>query len=204
VFAWGLNNYGQLGIGTNKDTAVPTEVSGLSGKNIVSIASGMHHTIALASDGKVYSFGRGEYGQLGHGTTADSIEPVEIKFFSDLLAKDRTNQVLQISSKDNHCTAVTANGSLYAWGFGDRGQIGNATADTEGKDANLPFKVEGPQLKTRKVISAGAGGQHTALLGVVTIPESSGTTAATTDTSSATTTDTSSATTTATSSNTNA
>lgn len=50
-----------------------------------------------------------------------------------------TDRVKQIAGCDNHSVAVTEQGKLFAWGFGERGQIGNATKDTEGADANVPF-----------------------------------------------------------------
>lgn len=92
-----------MGVGTTENTDKVTEVTELSGKHILSIAPGMHHTIALSNDGHgnlkllllliitialkniffltfvtVYSFGRGSYGQLGTGAI-DSNKPYESK-----------------------------------------------------------------------------------------------------------------------------
>eukprot|EP00026_Physarum_polycephalum_P003548 Phypoly_transcript_03561.p1 GENE.Phypoly_transcript_03561~~Phypoly_transcript_03561.p1 ORF type:complete len:607 (-),score=131.38 Phypoly_transcript_03561:534-2354(-) len=158
VYAWGLNNNGQLGINSTIDQGAPTEVEGLKGKNIIDITGGMHHTVALGADGKVYTFGRGDYGQLGNGTTTGSKIPIEVPFFSSL-----GDKVVHIGTGDNHCTAVTESGAVYAWGFGESGQIGNADKDSDGEDANVPFKVAGPKLVT-KVLTAGGGGQHTVFL----------------------------------------
>ena len=62
VYAWGLNNYGQLGIGHQLNTCTPTLINELEGINITSIAGGEHHTLACASDGKVYAWGRNDEG----------------------------------------------------------------------------------------------------------------------------------------------
>jgi E3 ubiquitin-protein ligase HERC2 len=45
----------------------PTLVSGLSGKNIVAISCGSSHSAAISAEGDLYTWGRGNYGRLGHG-----------------------------------------------------------------------------------------------------------------------------------------
>jgi len=74
VWAWGRNNYGQLGDGTTTDSNVPVQVSGLSGA--VGVAAGEFHSLAAKSDGTIWAWGRNNYGQLGDGTTTDSAIPV--------------------------------------------------------------------------------------------------------------------------------
>ena len=67
VFAWGLNNWGQLGIGNRFSTSFPTEIMDLSGKNITMVAGGEHHSIACDADGKVWAWGKNDEGQMGLG-----------------------------------------------------------------------------------------------------------------------------------------
>jgi regulator of chromosome condensation len=70
LFAWGLNNHGQLGIGNKFDTAVPTRVRDLDpfeGDYVVQVAGGEHHSIARTNDGLVYCWGRNDEGQVGAG-----------------------------------------------------------------------------------------------------------------------------------------
>lgn len=67
IFAWGLNNYGQLGIGNTKNTFTPTLVEAFVDKPVKKITGGEHHTIALLENGEVYAFGRDDDGQLGLG-----------------------------------------------------------------------------------------------------------------------------------------
>ena len=72
MFAWGLNNHGQLGIGNKYDTSVPTrikEIDPYEGDYIVEIAGGEHHSVARTKDGIVYCWGRNDEGQLGIGDT---------------------------------------------------------------------------------------------------------------------------------------
>lgn len=65
VYAWGLNNHGQLGVGHKENTSVPTLVRGLEG--VTMIAGGEHHTIAVTAEGKVFCWGRNDEGQCGSG-----------------------------------------------------------------------------------------------------------------------------------------
>ena len=67
VYAWGQNNQGQLGIGTKEPTHIPTRIKELDDAKIISISGGEHHTVAVGANGKVYSWGRNDEGQLGVG-----------------------------------------------------------------------------------------------------------------------------------------
>ena len=63
LYAFGLNNYGQLGIGQTGDATWPEEVVGdLADKEVIDITGGEHHTVALTSDGQVFTFGKNDDG----------------------------------------------------------------------------------------------------------------------------------------------
>lgn len=80
IYAWGLNNYGQLGIGNTKNTYTPTLVEAFVDKPVKKITGGEHHTIALLESGEVYAFGRDDDGQLGLGEDfKEEREPEEEK-----------------------------------------------------------------------------------------------------------------------------
>ena len=81
LFSWGYNYYGQLGDGTTTDRQSPVSVNMggvLNGKNITQISAGYYHTIALSTDGFIFSWGENNYGQLGDGTTTDRSSPVSV------------------------------------------------------------------------------------------------------------------------------
>nr|WP_311282636.1 HYR domain-containing protein [Peribacillus simplex] len=82
VRAWGNNESGQLGDGTNIDSNVPVQVKGTGGSgalnNVVAIAAGGFHSLALLNDGTVRAWGNNESGQLGDGINTDSDIPVTV------------------------------------------------------------------------------------------------------------------------------
>jgi len=72
VYAWGHNGFCQLGLGNSCQTVVPSIVGGtLTGKKVVLISCGSHHTMALTSEGEVYAWGQNNSGQVGCGSTAN-------------------------------------------------------------------------------------------------------------------------------------
>lgn len=69
TYAWGLNNWGQLGIGHRENVCTPTEIKIFKGLGIKKVCGGAHHSLALTADGHIYSWGKNEDGQLGIGDT---------------------------------------------------------------------------------------------------------------------------------------
>merc|ERR1719491_1687050 len=78
VYAWGKNNKGQLGLGDTDDRIFPTQVRSLRNQKICHVACGAEHTVCLTEEGGVFSFGSGQYGQLGHGSKSDEQLPRKI------------------------------------------------------------------------------------------------------------------------------
>lgn len=77
VWAWGRNNYGQLGDGTNTNSNVPVLVSSLTGA--AAITKGEQHSLALKNDGTLWAWGNNSFsGALGNGTYTDSNIPVQV------------------------------------------------------------------------------------------------------------------------------
>jgi alpha-tubulin suppressor-like RCC1 family protein len=129
VYAWGLNDFGRLGNGTTTNSSIPVQVldpqpddppeepSVLT--DVVSIGAGEHHTVALKSNGTVYAWGDNRSGQLGDGTTEEKHYPVH-----------STNLGLAwngIAAGAYHSLALKSDGTLWAWGFNNDGQLGNGT-----------------------------------------------------------------------------
>lgn len=124
AYCWGYNWIGMLGDGTYSQSTTPRAVvtSGvLSGKTFKSIAAGVFHTCAIASDDKPYCWGYNAEGQLGDNSYVSSNVPVTVNS-TGILAK-RT--VKSISSGDNHVCVVTNLNEASCWGTNKYGQLGN-------------------------------------------------------------------------------
>ncbi len=117
VWAWGYNQYGQLGSGYSGGYRPPPQaVPGLSGVKIV--AGGTYHVLALTSNGNVYAWGNNSNGQLGNGTTTQANSPVLIANLSNIVA---------ISAGNNTSYALDNSGIVWAWGANAAGQLGLGT-----------------------------------------------------------------------------
>ena len=86
-----------------------------------SVVAGNSHTVALKTDGSVWSWGWGGNGLLGNGTTANSSSPVQ----EATGASDWSSVVTGIGVW--HTVALKTDGSLWSWGLGNKGQLGNGT-----------------------------------------------------------------------------
>lgn len=134
VWAWGSNSDGQLGDGTDIDRNTPIQVGGLS--HVIAIAGGGAHSIALKSDGTVWAWGCNWAGQLGIGIPFSAKnKPVQVKYLSNIIT---------ITSGWMHSIAEKSDGTLYAWGYNERGELGDGTFT----NWSLPVLVKLPLLET--------------------------------------------------------
>jgi alpha-tubulin suppressor-like RCC1 family protein len=116
LWAWGANNYKQLGDGTTTNRTSPVQIG--TATNWKSVAAGQFHTIALKTDGTLWAWGNNGYGQLGDGTTIDKSTPVQIGTATDWLS---------IAVGDQHSFAIKTNGTLWGWGANGTYQLGDGT-----------------------------------------------------------------------------
>ena len=146
VWVWGDNRYGQSGgSGTVIRLNSPVQMSGLNG--ITAIACGGWHSIALKSDGTVWTWGENNDGQLGNGTSdgvyssASHPNPIQVNGLSGIAA---------IGGGAVHTIALKSDGTVWAWGSNYDGQIGDGTYS----ERDNPVQVNGLQEKIT-AISAG-------------------------------------------------
>ena len=116
VFACGTGEHGQLGLGPVVTTAAtPAPLPALKGKGVVSLACSRYHCAALSDAGKVWTWGRGEYGQLGHGDQENRDVATAVKALA-------STPVQSLGCGWGHSMVVTRAGTVFTWGFGGKGQ----------------------------------------------------------------------------------
>lgn len=148
LWGWGRNEKGVLGGGTQIEQHSPVPVQG-SLTNVKQIVSGQYHNAALKDDGTVWTWGNQKYGELGNGTVNEPNPiPVQVAGLQD---------IVQIASGQNHLVALKQDGTVWTWGRGLNGILGNGSTSS----SSVPVQVEG--LTGIKTVTAGS--QHTLALG---------------------------------------
>ena len=120
VLAWGSNRNGKLGDGTEVSRVLPTPT--LLTSQITAIAAGGDNSLALRADGIVLSWGINETGQLGSGSASPGFRPTPapVSGLSDAVA-------ISCGSGLGHSLALRRDGSVWAWGYNDAGQLGDGS-----------------------------------------------------------------------------
>ncbi|XP_031386475.1 ultraviolet-B receptor UVR8 [Punica granatum] len=133
VCTWGWGRYGCLGHGNEDCESVPKVVESLSNVKAIHVATGDYTTFVVSDVGDVYSFGCGESASLGHNPAGDGqgnnrhanvLSPALVTSL-----KQVNERFVQISLTNSiywnaHTFALTESGKLYAFGAGDKGQLG--------------------------------------------------------------------------------
>jgi alpha-tubulin suppressor-like RCC1 family protein len=145
VWAWGANASGQLGDSTTTNRNAPVQVNGLTG--VIQIAADGANSYALKSDGSVWAWGANGSGQLGSPSFNGSRSSVPINVV--------ITQAVFIAAGAEHALAIKSDGTAWAWGRNNRGQIGNGTGGTNNAKVVSPVRVG--TLTGVRMISAGVG-----------------------------------------------
>jgi alpha-tubulin suppressor-like RCC1 family protein/tRNA A-37 threonylcarbamoyl transferase component Bud32 len=129
VYAWGWNGRGQIGNGCYRFQLTPIKVKGCYNERVVMISCGECHSMVLTECGRVYSWGRNDYGQLGIGNTVDSNEP---KFVA-VNDENKCNVFIEkISCGSFHSLLLSSDGYIYAFGRNSDGELGNQKEENNG------------------------------------------------------------------------
>ena len=144
LWSWGRNNFGQLGLGTGAadgregvNENVPRQIG--SAANWSAIEAGNFHSFAINASGTLFAWGANFFGQLGNGemgstsstNDANRISPVSV-------ATDKTWKFVDASS---HSLGMTTDGSIWAWGLNNFGQVGDGTGGDGSRNNNRSIPV---------------------------------------------------------------
>ncbi|XP_034188520.2 RCC1 and BTB domain containing protein claret [Osmia lignaria lignaria] len=145
VYAWGSNQFGQLGLGKILQCSSPELVAYLAQEVIIDAVAGQYHSVALTSDGRVFTWGWGVHGQLGHGNTDKKMVPTLV---TSLLG----TVIRYISAGHAHTLALSTEGAVYAFGCNIFGQLGVGN----NVKSSVPIKV----LLSEKIFLIATGYFH--------------------------------------------
>eukprot|EP01041_Mallomonas_annulata_P010425 gene10425-21748_t len=117
ILSCGAGEYGRLGVGSSSDALTPQSVDSLIDENMVQVVTGQSHSLALTEDGRVYSWGKNDNGQLG---TPDAfMDMYSIEAYPRLLETDDAfegHKIVYIAAGKARSAAVTEDGQLFIWG----------------------------------------------------------------------------------------
>ncbi|KAL0285655.1 UNVERIFIED_CONTAM: PH, RCC1 and FYVE domains-containing protein 1 [Sesamum angustifolium] len=159
LFTFGDGTFGALGHGDRCCTSVPREVEALKGQKVVRVSCGFWHTAAIVEDhselpscsdslsGKLFSWGNGDEGQLGHGNTLSQLVPCRIKMPND-------RNFRQVACGQSITVALTICGQVYTMGTTDCGEV-----RLPGKGHTLPMRIEG-KIKNAFIKEISCGSHH--------------------------------------------
>ncbi|KAL3354235.1 hypothetical protein AABB24_018736 [Solanum stoloniferum] len=163
LFTFGDGTFGVLGHGDRKSVSKPREVESLKGLRTVRAACGVWHTAAVVevmvgsssssncSSGKLFTWGDGDKGRLGHGDKESKLVPTCVAALVE-------PNFCQVTCGHSLTVALTTSGHVYTMGSPVYGQLGHHQAD-----GKLPRRVEGKLAKSF-VEEIACGAYHVAVL----------------------------------------
>ena len=116
LYTWGTNNFGQLGDGTTTNRSSPVSVIG-GITDWVQISAKGSNTAALRANGEIWTWGRNNFGQLGDTTITNRSSPVSLV--------GGITDWKQVSVGNFHMSGLRGNGTIWSWGVGSSGRLGN-------------------------------------------------------------------------------
>ncbi|KAJ3088184.1 hypothetical protein HK102_009358 [Quaeritorhiza haematococci] len=157
-FAFGSNNWGQLGVGDEEVRRQPALVRFFTerGLKLSQISGGNHHTLFLTTNGEVYACGRNDEGQLGIGAVTASTNDVDAMAIEDPQAAPlrcmnlptrvsagglESACIVKVACGTDHSLAIGSEGELFSWGWGDEFMLGTGRRRTERCPVKIDWRV---------------------------------------------------------------
>eukprot|EP00475_Leptophrys_vorax_P023127 TRINITY_DN3153_c0_g1_i1.p1 TRINITY_DN3153_c0_g1~~TRINITY_DN3153_c0_g1_i1.p1 ORF type:complete len:528 (+),score=150.97 TRINITY_DN3153_c0_g1_i1:104-1687(+) len=156
VYTWGDGTWSKLGHDDVDDKLVPAVVKAFEGIEIVQVAAGGYHSLAVSSSGELFAWGWGKGGRLGVPpspeieTDSTWVEPLpkSVKFPDGV-------KIVKAAAGQSSSAAISSEGHLYTWGSGRWGALGLGLSED---DQILPVIVE--SLKNEQVVDISIGDSH--------------------------------------------
>ena len=134
TWAWGYNDYGQLGDGTEISRPTPTQVGNPTDSSqpfqVAQISAGVIHSLAIDRSGAAWAWGRNTNGQLGDNTTSNQPTPRRVSPPAGQGNAGTGLATARINAGRGQSLAIGQDGNTYAWGDNQYGQLGNTSIPT--------------------------------------------------------------------------
>jgi alpha-tubulin suppressor-like RCC1 family protein len=146
MWSWGYNGRGELGDGTTTNKSSPIQIGSLT--NWSSVSASNYHSLAIKTDGTLWAWGYNSFGFtgiLGVGDTITRSSPTQIGALTNW-------STIPATMKGAFSLAIKTDGTLWTWGYNDRGQLGIGTA---GNYQGRSSPVQVGALTTWSSIAAG-------------------------------------------------
>jgi len=136
LYAWGENNFGQLGLGDTTNRNSPVQVG--TGTTWVRVDLNTQ-SAAIKSDGTMWTWGANSQGQLGQGNTTNLSSPVQVGALTtwDIVSCNYLNTV-----------ALKTDGTLWSWGYNNFGQLGSGTTTNRSSPVQIGALTSWTKLST--------------------------------------------------------
>ncbi|XP_014251481.1 E3 ubiquitin-protein ligase HERC2 isoform X1 [Cimex lectularius] len=148
VWSWGDGDYGKLGRGGSDGCKIPQKIESLAGLGVIKVECGSQFSVALTRSGSVYTWGKGDYHRLGHGSDDHIRRPKKV-------AALQGKKIISIATGSLHCVACSDQGEVFTWGDNDEGQLGDGTTSAIQKP-RLVVALQG-----KKITRVACGSAHT-------------------------------------------
>jgi alpha-tubulin suppressor-like RCC1 family protein len=156
LWAWGNNAFGQLGDGGDQSASLPIQV--VIAGDVNAVAAGGAHSLTVTMDGTIWAWGDNSSGQLGTGDgTGSSSTPMQVVVECVECSPEPFVDARAVSAGRSHSLALKSDGTVWAWGEGSSGEIGDG--DFQSRPSPVPVDLPG------EMILVSAGGSHNLALG---------------------------------------
>ncbi len=143
LYGTGRNRHGQMLPGNGFDLMAHKKLTILPDETITQLSTGFGQTLALTDKGEVYAFGRNDYGQVGAGSQSN--------VFVNAPAKLPLADIVSVEAGGTFSMALGADGTVYAWGNNEYGQI----LGQKGKKVAKPVALPLGGIKVKKLAGGG-------------------------------------------------